>query len=384
MGCSRFGERWECSTEDLIWEAFHEAAQAADVSPAELKYAWYATALEEQHIGKSGIPLALALRLRHAAVGFCAASGMEALRCASYAVAAGVCDIALALGCEKLKDTGFGGVPQSAAWGLSALYWPALTSPAAFAQLAHAYRARHGVDESLLREAMAYVSVKSHANGVANPKAHLRKTITAEQVLNAPPVAPPIGLLDCCGVSDGAACAIVCSPDAAKRRGITHPVTLKALSYAVSYGEEAQLQGWDGSHLPAVRNCAEKAYRMAGIDEPRSQIDLAQVHDCFSIAELVLLEDLMLCEEGRACQTVLAGRFDNHGAIPSQTDGGLKCFGHPISASGLRMVYELYQQLSLNAGDRQLQRRLRVGLAQSLGGLPHLCASGIAILGVSD
>ena len=150
------------------------------------------------------------------------ASGTEALRGATYAVAAGASDIALAIGVEKLKDTGYGGLPNfgSSAGTLTWQWWPNLTAPGSFAQLASAYAAKYKVPDQDLKRAMAHVSAKSHANGALNPKAHLRKAVTEEQVMAAPIIAHPLGLFDCCGVSDGAACAIVTTPEIARKLGV--------------------------------------------------------------------------------------------------------------------------------------------------------------------
>ena len=168
------------------------------------------------------MPLAIALRLNYIPVtkveNMCA-TGTEAFRGAVYAVASGACDIALALGVEKLKDTGYGGLPQRTRGVENDMYWPNLSAPGAFAQLATGYRAKHKLNKTDLKRAMAHVSVKSHANGAKNPKAHLRREITEEQVLNAPYIAEPIGLFDCCGVSDGSACAIVTTPEIARSMG---------------------------------------------------------------------------------------------------------------------------------------------------------------------
>ena len=168
------------------------------------------------------MPLSIALRLPNIAVtrveNFCA-SGSEAFRGAVYAVASGACDIALAVGVEKLKDTGFGGLSGGGAGTLTPQWGANASAPGSFAQLASAYRAKHNVDADDLKRAIAHVSVKSHANGVKNPKAHLRKAVSEEQVLNAPMIAEPLGLFDCCGVSDGAAAAIVTTPEIAKSLG---------------------------------------------------------------------------------------------------------------------------------------------------------------------
>ncbi len=386
MGCSRFGERWDAGPEELMVEAFGEAVADAGIEKDDIDAAWLGVFFQEQSTGKSGLPLSQALRLPNIPVtrveNLCA-TGTEALRGAAYAVAAGAADIALAMGVEKLKDTGFGGLPERTKGSAEDLWLPNSTAPGSFAQLASAYSAVHKRDMQDLKRAMAHISVKSHRNALENPKAHLRREITEDDVLNAPMVAHPLGVLDCCGVSDGAACAIVCTPEVARRLGRTDAVAIKSLQLAPSNGVELTNQAWDGGHTLTTRIAAERAYVEAGIERPREEIDLMEVHDCFSVTELVLMEDLGISEPGRAIDDVLDGRYDHDGAVPCQVDGGLKCFGHPIGASGLRMAYEIYLQLLGRAGTRQLDSP-SIGLAQNLGGVPSRNVASVAIYGQQD
>jgi len=389
MGCSKFGERWDCGPDDLMVEAFDEALADAVIARDQIEAAWLGVFFDEQNTGKSSLPMSFALRLPNIAttrVENLCATGTEALRGAVYAVAAGACDIALAMGVEKLKDTGFSGLPERTKGTFEDLYLPTSTAPGAFAQLASAYAARFGYPMSDLKRAMAHISVKSHDNATRNPKAHLRNAITEQQVLDAPAISYPLGVLDCCGVSDGAACAIVTTPEIARRLGKRDAVSVKALQLAPSNGVEMGHQSWDGSHTLTTPYAARRAYTEAGIDNPREQIDLIEVHDCFSITELVLMEDLGLSDNGRAPRDVLDGRYDRDGKIPCQIDGGLKCFGHPIGASGLRMVYEIYLQLLGRAGARQLKGRLgqgpSIGLTHNLGGIPNRNIASVSILGL--
>ncbi len=386
MGCCRFGERWDASPEDLMVEAYSEAMADAGIAPEQLDAAWFSTHMEDVGTGRGGTPLSIALRLPNIGVtrveNFCA-GGSEAIRAAVYAVASGACDIALALGVEKLKDTGYGGLPVATVGTYIPQWYPAAVAPANFAQLATAYQARFGVDAQLLKRAIAHVSVKSHANGAKNPKAHLRKIITEEQCLKAPIIAEPLGLFDCCGVSDGAAAVIVTRPDIARAMGKTDLVTFKALQVAVSNGWEMQGNGWDGSYVHTARIAAKKAYAEAGISRPREEISLTEVHDCFSITELVTMEDLFLSEPGMAVRDVLDGVYDAEGKVPCQIDGGLKCFGHPVGASGIRMLYEIYLQLQGRAGPRQLADP-HTGLIHNLGGQPSQNVCSISIIGRED
>jgi acetyl-CoA C-acetyltransferase len=383
MGCSKFGERWDCNAQDLMVEAFEEALTDAGIERKQIEAAWLGTAIEEQHLGKSAVPLAMTLRLPYIPVtrveNYCA-TGTEALRGAVYAVASGAVDIALALGVEKLKDTGYGGLPQRGRGALNDLFWPNISAPGSFAQLAAAYRAKHGADKGDLKRAMAHISVKSHDNGARNPKAHLRNKITEDDVMRAPMIAEPLGLYDCCGVSDGSACAIVTTPDIARGLGKKDLVAVKALQVAVSNGQEVQYDQWDGSYFATTRVAAARAYKEAGITKPREQVSLVDVHDCFSVTELVTMEDLQLSPEGTAIRDVLDGFYDAEGKVPCQIDGGLKCFGHPIGASGLRMVYEMYLQLQGRAGQRQLKAPTW-GVTHNLGGFPSQNVAAISVIG---
>ncbi len=387
MGCSKFGERWDMEAQDLMVEAYAEALSDAGIETKQLDAAWLGTAIEEQHVGKSAVPLAVGLRLPFIPVtrveNFCA-SGTEAFRGAVYAVASGAADIALALGVEKLKDTGYGGLPQRGRGTLNNQTWPNLSAPGSFAQLAAAYRAKYGSTPEDLKRAMAHISVKSHDNGARNPKAHLRNRIDIDTVLKAPMIAEPLGLYDCCGVSDGAACAIVTTPEIAHAMGKRDLITVKALQLSVSNGLEAQHNSWDGSYFATTRIAARRAYEEAGIQRPREEVSLIEVHDCFSITELVTMEDLHISAEGTAIRDVLDGFFDADGGIPCQIDGGLKCFGHPIGASGLRMIYEMYLQLQGRAGERQRKQSPRIGLTHNLGGFPHQNVCSISIIGRYD
>lgn len=383
MGCSKFGERWDCGPDDLMVEAYIEAMADAGIEPSQLDAAWFSTHVDEMGAGKGGTPMSIALRLPNIAVtrveNFCA-SGSEAFRGAVYAVASGAADIAIALGVEKLKDTGYGGLPVANPGTLTPQVMPNGSAPGNFAQLASAYRAKHGVSKDDLKRAIAHVSVKSHANGAKNAKAHLRKAITVEQVLNAPMIAEPLGLFDCCGVSDGAAAAIVTTPEIARAMGKKNLTMVKAIQLSVSNGYESQYNGWDGSHFHTARIAAGKAYKEAGIERPREQISMMEVHDCFSITELVTMEDLFISPEGQGWKDVLDGFYDADGGVPCQIDGGLKCFGHPIGASGLRMLYEMYLQLQGRAGERQLSNPV-FGMTHNLGGAPAGNVCSVAIIG---
>ena len=385
MGCTEFGERWDTSSDMLMVEAFTEALADAGIEKSQIEAAWLGSALDDFNIGNSALPLATALRLQSIPVtrveNMCA-TGTEALRAAVYAVASGAVDIAMALGVEKLKDTGFGGLPIRTKGSVNDLWMPYGSAPGTFAQLAGAYRAKHGISAQDLKRAMAHVSWKSHQNGANSPKAHLRKPVDMDTIINAPLIAYPLGLYDCCGVSDGAACAIVTTPEMARSLGksIDDLVAVKAVQICASNGWETQYGEWDGASVRNTQLAAARAYREAGIKDAKAEISMAEVHDCFSITELVTMEDLGLSDEGRATFDFLDGRYDRDGALPAQVDGGLKCFGHPVGATGLRMAYEVHAQLLGRAGQRQL-RQVDFGLTHNLGGQPSNSVSSVSIFG---
>ena len=384
MGCTRFGERWESSAYNLMVEAFVECLADAGIEKKEIEAAYLGTHFDEVNVSKGATPLSMTLRLPFIPVTRCenfCATATEAFRAACYSVAAGVYDIVLALGVEKLKDTGYGGLP-----GIGSVDGFMLgangTAPGLFAQLATAYSRKWGTPMETIKDAIAHVSAKSHANGAMNPKAHLRRAITTEQIKAAPMIAYPLGLFDCCGVSDGAAAAIVTTPEIAKSLKPNQDIVkVKSLQVSVSSGEEAGFTSWDGAHFMTTRVAATKAYEEAGIKDPRNEISMMEVHDCFSITELVTMEDLHISPKGGACDDVLKGFYDLNGQVPCQVDGGLKCFGHPIGASGLRMLYAMYEQLLDRVPDERKVKNARMGLTHNLGGVPSWNVCGLAIIG---
>ncbi|MEE8373209.1 MAG: acetyl-CoA acetyltransferase, partial [Dehalococcoidia bacterium] len=243
-----------------------------------------------------------------------------------------------------------------------------------------AYFAKYGLTPQEGKRMIGMISVKSHANGAKHPKAHLRRVVTIDQVLQAPIIAWPLGLFDCCGVTDGAAAAILCRADMAKNFR-KDPVYIKALQISVG-----QNQGWcrsdfDFTSVYETVAAAKRAYAEADVKNPREEISMAQVHDCFSITEAVTMEDLEISARGKVKDDIESGFFELTGGLPVQTDGGLKSFGHPIGASGLRMMYECYKQLQGKCGERQLKDP-RLGLTHNLGGFPASSTVSCCIAGL--
>jgi acetyl-CoA C-acetyltransferase len=390
MGCTNFGELWDKSAEDLMVDAFNEALADAGIEKKDIQAAWQGNQFTEVNVGHSASPLATALKLQFIPVthveNLCA-SGTEAFRAACYAVAAGACDIALALGIEKVKDLGTGGLPRTnedimvhGQRGKTIFPNWANPNPGMFAMMAVKYFERYGISPEKGKELIAKVSVKSHHNGSMNPKAHLRKEITVADVLKAPMIARPLGLFDCCGVSDGSAAAIVVRADRAKEFR-ADPIYVKAIQIAADPGTSFWHQSFDYTHVESTYRAAMKAYEEAGVKDPRSEINMMEVHDCFSITELVTYEDLLISARGKAGQDLEEGFYDLSGQVPCQTDGGLKCFGHPIGASGLRMLYEMYKQLQGKSGQRQVKNP-KLGLTHNLGGQPARNAAAVTIIGL--
>jgi acetyl-CoA C-acetyltransferase len=387
MGCTKFGERWESSAEDLAVESFVECLEDAGIEKKELQAAYVGTHFDEVNVGKAALPIALPLKLPYIPVtrteNYCA-TATEAFRAAVYSVAAGVYDIVLAIGVEKLKDTGYGGLPSSGGGVNSFMMGANMSAPGSFAQLATAYAKKWDIPMDKIKDAIAHVSAKSHANGALNPKAHLRRAVSEEQIKAAPMIAYPLGLFDCCGVSDGSAAAIVTTPEIAKSLKPNQDIVMvKALSICDSSGEESMYNNWDGAHFVTTRIAATKAYEEAGIKDPRQEIGMMEVHDCFSITEMVTMEDLHISPKGGAYDDIMNGFYDLNGEVPCQVDGGLKCFGHPIGASGLRMIYAMYEQLLDRVPDERKVKNPRMGLTHNLGGLPWMNIAAISIVGLN-
>jgi len=380
MGCTKFGERWDASADDLLVEAAYEAFEDAGIGPDDIQAAWLGTTSS----GNTGMLLSEPLRLGYipiTRVENACATASEAFRNASYAVAAGIHDIVLAIGVEKLKDSGIsglGGAQASPSHQLSA----ESTAPGSFALLATTYFARYGLSFEEGKHMIGRVSWKSHRNGALNPKAHFRKEVPMETILNAPMIAWPLGLFDCCGVSDGSAAAIITTPEIAKRMR-KDPVHVKALQICVPPRDGNVTTKYDYTHFPATVRAAQAAYKEAGVTNPREEISMAEVHDCFSITEAVTMEDLAFSPRGKVKDDIESGFFDLDGKLPVQVDGGLKCFGHPIGASGIRMIYEMYKQFQGKAGPRQLKAP-KLGLTHNLGGLPSGCVLFAGIFGLPE
>ena len=379
MGCTPFAEAFDKGTDDLLVAASEEAFASAGVGRQDVDAYWLGTAQS----GMSGMTLAKPLGLEGKPVtrveNMCA-TGSEALRQACYAVTSGAYDVAMAVGVEKVKDSGY--------QGLNAFPIPGdgtartLTAAAMFSMVVPAYAERYGVDLAELKQALAHVASKNHRNGARNPRAQFRREVTEEQVLAGPRVAGELGVFDCAGVADGAAAAVVVRSEDAMRY-TDQPLYVKALSFVAGNGSGLTDPSYDYTTFPEIVACAQDAYRQAGITDPRRQLAMAEVHDCFTPTELVLMEDLGFAERGTAWKEVLAGAFDLDGDLPINPDGGLKSFGHPVGASGLRMMFEAWLQLR---GEAPEERRIAtadrgLALTHNLGGYPGELVSFVSVVG---
>lgn len=377
MGCTPFGEHWDKSTDDLLIDAAREASDSAGVAIGDIDAFWLGTMAS----GFSGLTLSAPLKLDYKPVSrlenFCA-TGSEAFRNACYAVASGAYDTAMAIGVEKLKDSGFSGLVVDNPANDGTL--PSTTAPANFSLLAPAYAHKYGVDRTELKEVFTRIAWKNHHNGSLNPRAQFRKEVGKDTIGNAPLIAGDLGIFDCSGVSDGSAAAIICRAEDAHRY-TDHPLYVKALAFTAGPGTGPIDPSYDYTTFHEVTHCAADAYRQAGIDDPRAVLAMAEVHDCFTPTELVLMEDLGFAERGMAWKEVLAGTFDLDGDLAVNPDGGLKSFGHPIGASGLRMLFECWLQLRGEAGERQVTNGKKLGLTHNLGGGPGRAVSFVSVVG---
>ncbi len=375
VGYTRFGELWEKDAEDLIVDAAYEAMDDAGVTPDDIDAIWVGNLYD--FTGLSGSvasePLKFFGKPTTRVENFCA-SGMDAFRNACFAVASGACDVVLACGVEKLLDVGGSGLPVDMGHpvmrGSSAPAMFALTATRCF----HEY--------GWTKEDLANVAVKNHKNGAQHPKAHFRRAVTVDTVVNAPMIAWPLGRFDSCAMSDGAAALVISRPEIAKTGKHKHDYTVpKANALTMQAMLPMYQPSFDWLGFPATRASAKLAYEEAGIENPTEEIDLAEVHDCFTITELLNIQDLGFCERGDAARFVREGHADVGGKIAVNASGGLKCFGHPIGATGCRMLCELTEQLQGRAEGVQVENA-RLGLAHNLGGPGSVCS--ITILGRAD
>ncbi|HEX7308521.1 acetyl-CoA acetyltransferase [Lentzea sp.] len=375
MACTDFGEHWDRDVDDLLVEATHGALRSAGgLGVGDVDAFWLGSMIS----GVSGLTLTRPLNIAHKPVtrveNMCA-TGSEAFRNACYAVSSGAYDVVMAVGGEKLKDAGYTGLEMPSVPNDGTP--PVLSAPAMYSMIVPAYARRYGVPEEQVKEAMTHIAWKNHGNGARNPRAQFRKEVPKETIAQAPALAGRLSVFDCSGVADGAAAAVIVRAEDALKYTDT-PLYVHALALDAGSGTGRNDSDYDYSDLGEAAASARAAYAQAGITDPATQISLAEVHDCFTPTEMVLMEELGFSERGKAWRDVLDGRYDRDGALPVNTDGGLKSFGHPIGASGLRMIYEMWLQFRGEAGERQVADP-RYGLVQNQGGSPGDLVSAVTI-----
>ena len=378
MGCTSFGEHWDKSSDDLLVDATEECFNSSGINKDDVDAFWLGTMAS----GVSGLALSGPLQLDYKPVtrleNMCA-TGSEAFRNAAYAVASGAYDIVMAVGVEKLKDSGYSGLVVQDPPNDGTL--PAMTPPATFSLLAPAYQEKYGLTDEELRDALAHIAWKNHANGALNPRAQFQKEVGKDAICQSPLVAGKLGIFDCSGVSDGSACAILVREEDAHKY-TDKPIYVKALSFASGPATGGIDSTYDYTTFREVVASAKDAYKQAGVQNPRQEIAMAEVHDCFTPTEMVLMEDMQFCARGTSWKEALDGTFDLPGALPINPDGGLKSFGHPIGASGLRMMFENWLQLRGEApSERQIDNGKTLGMTHNLGGQPGACVSFVSIVG---
>ncbi|HLF55798.1 MAG TPA: thiolase domain-containing protein [Thermoanaerobaculia bacterium] len=360
-GMGSFGELWGLSLRDLFAEAALQAIESAKIDHLDAIYVGNMSAggfVGQEHIGPlladriamSGVP---ATRVESAC-----ASGGAALRCAFFEVASGASDLVLASGVEKMTDGADVTEVLAMAADQELEAYHGVTFPGLYAMIARAHMEAFGTTE----EDLAWVAVKNHRHGALNPRAQFRREVTLEQVMGSSLVASPLRLLHCSPVSDGAAAVILCPLDQA-RKYTDRPVRI--LGSGAATAPMALADREDPARLGAVETAAARAYEMAGVGP--EAIQLAEVHDCFSIAEICCIEALGLVEQGHGRCAAKSGLTALGGKVPVNTSGGLKSKGHPVGATGIAQAIEIFEQLRDEAGERQV-KGARIGLAQNMGG----------------
>lgn len=375
VGNSKFGNRSEVNVAELTFESVKPALQDAGIWAKDVEFvalgsvgagAWYEELLPAvvtaEYCGLTGTGL---VRCEAAC-----ASGSAAFQTAYSTIASGQAEIAMALGVEKMREID---TPTAMEWiGRAGYYiWEfhnfGLTFPAYYALYANAHMAKYGTTE----EDLALVAVKNHKYAAMNPLAHLQNKITVDDVLSSMVIASPLKLFDCCPMSDGSAAIVLASEEKVKELKVDTPVWVGGIGYSSGTANLSRRKDYVG--LEASVRAAQMAYKNAGVT--LDQIDVAEVHDCFTIAEILAYEDLGFCSKGEGAKLIREGQTEIGGKIPVNVDGGLKGKGHPIGTTGCSMIYELTKQLREEAVEKSRQVPLKnyIALAHNVGGTGHYC-----------
>ncbi|MBI3953586.1 MAG: acetyl-CoA acetyltransferase [Chloroflexi bacterium] len=388
MGCTPYGDHYDKGTEDLLVEACGEAFEDAGVGPRDIQAAWLGN-LGDNTLG--GQPLGSALKLDFipiSRVENACATGGDAFRNAAGFVAGGLFDMVLVAGvthgegAEAGPRNGYalGGPPGTYRHGQNATYSGAPAST--FSTFATRYAHRYGLSFEQLKQGLGAIAIKNYHNGAMNPKAWLHKEITFDQYMNAPWIAWPLGLHDCCAMPDGAAAAIITTPEIAQGLRSDY-VLLRGLGMSVGNMDGRLNPQYDWVHFPENVRAGQVAYQMAGIADPLHELDLACIHDAFTVVELCVYEDLAWAPRGKGGDLARSGVFDLEGELAVNPNGGLKSFGHGGGSSGIHKLYEVYKQLQGKCGPRQV-KNASVGLTHDQGGLPGIYTTVINILSTRD
>jgi acetyl-CoA C-acetyltransferase len=375
VGNSKFGNRSDVNIAELSFEAVKPALEDAGIEPKDIEFvalgsvgagAWYEELLPavvaSEYCGMTGAGL---VRCEAAC-----ASGSAAFFTAYSAIASGQVELAIAMGAEKMKEIDSATAMEwigRAGYYLWEFHNFGVTFPAYYALHANAHMAKYGTTE----EDLALVAVKNHKYGSMNPIAHLRNKITVEDVMSSMMIASPLKLYDCCPLTDGASAIVLASEEKARELKIDTPIWVAGIGYSSGTANLSKRSNYSG--LDASVKASQMAYERAKVNP--DQLDFAEVHDCFTIAEIMAYEDIGLCKKGDGTKLVREGQTEIGGEIPVNVDGGLKAKGHPIGTTGCSMIYELTRQLRQEAIEKTRQVPLKnyIGLAHNVGGTGHYC-----------
>jgi acetyl-CoA C-acetyltransferase len=374
IGNSKFGVRNDVTISELAFEAVKPSLDDAGLGARDIEFvalgsvgagAWYEELLPavvvSEYCGMTGAGL---VRCEAAC-----ASGSAAFFSAYSAIASGYADVAMALGVEKMREIDSATAMEwigRAGYYLWEFHNFGVTFPAYYALYANAHMAKYGTTE----EDLALVAVKNHRYGSMNPIAHLQNRITVDDVLNSMVIASPLKLFDCCPLTDGASSLVLASEEKVKELKVDTPIWIAGIGYSSGTANLSKRSDFVG--LEASVLASRRAYKAAGITP--KEVDFAEVHDCFTIAEIMAYEDIGFCTKGDGVRLLREGQTEIGGRIPVNMDGGLKSKGHPIGTTGCSMMYELTKQLRGEAEKgRQVPLKNNIGLAHNVGGTGHYC-----------
>lgn len=380
-GCTKFGENFDMSFTDMLHEACWQALTEAGIGPEDVDAVWLSCAFPDAGVyrGRSGMEITDALSLYGKPVtrvsNYCA-SGGDAVQNGIWGLLSGRYRIVLVAGVEKLRDR----APQESLIGMVfGTGHPFYTKGLSQVGIGAVYASRHFEKYGLTKVQMAKVSVNNHHNGIDNPRAQYRQEISLDAILNAPMVAWPIGVLDCCPTTDGAGAVVMVRREDAKTLNPDYAL-IKGQGFACSGGLEFPYYDPDNDFtvFRSTVDAAKVAYEQAGVKDPLEEVDCAEIHDCFTSNQIIMSEALGFCPRGQGGKFVDEGFFWRGGKLVINSSGGLLCCGHPVGATGLRMVYELKLQVTGKAGGMQVPNA-KLGLACNMGGT--IAVSTVTLIG---